>query len=99
MVGIITEIVATRLLPIDCLIAANCNTAARTNNSFSVLIPFVAARLGLIPPYGGTFHCSDPSLEFTSTGDTVSIRILVVLITVPVSLLVSYCKAQPNLDF
>merc|ERR1719153_2003778 len=54
----------------------------------SVLIPFVAARLGLIPPYGGTFHCSDPSLEFPYTGDTVSIKILVILITVPVAVLI-----------
>ena len=65
------------------------NIISDLDPSVSVLIPFVAARLGLIPPYGGTFHCSDPSLEFPYTGDTVSIKILVTLITVPIAVLVS----------
>lgn len=54
----------------------------------SVLIPLVAARLGLIPPYGGSFHCNDLSLQFPYIGDTIRIRTLVILITIPLAVLI-----------
>jgi len=54
----------------------------------SVLVPLLAAVFGFIPPYGGHFHCEDTSIKFPYTGDTVSTKLLILLITLFVLVLV-----------
>ena len=42
----------------------------------SVLAPLLASYYGQLPVVGGVFHCDDPSISHTYTGDTVTARAL-----------------------
>jgi len=54
----------------------------------SVLAPCLALLWGLIPPIQGSFHCSDPSIQFPYHGDTVSKKLLISGVILPVFFLI-----------
>ena len=56
---------------------------------FSVLVPLLACYYNLIPPMGGSFRCDDPSIQFPYQGDTVSNKILLSMVLLPLLIIVS----------
>ena len=56
----------------------------------SVLSLVLACHTNLIPPIGGSFSCTDNSIEFTYNGDTVSTKVLLVMVIVLFLITVSY---------
>ena len=54
----------------------------------AVLGPCLAFLYNVIPPVHGSFRCSDPSISFPYTGDTVSTKLLLCGTIFPVLLLV-----------
>lgn len=54
----------------------------------SVLVPLLACYANLIPPMGGSFHCDDPSIQFQYQGDTVSTKILLSMVLLPLLFIV-----------
>ena len=56
---------------------------------FSVLVPLLACYSKLIPPMTGSFRCDDPSIQFPYQGDTVSTKILLSMVLLPLLIIVS----------
>jgi len=54
----------------------------------AVLGPFLVSMYGLIPPVQGTFRCEDPSIQFPFSGETVSTKLLLTSVLLPIALLV-----------
>ena len=60
----------------------------------AVLAPCLASLYGLIPPVGGTFRCEDPAIQLPYSGDTVSVKLLLTGVLLPVALLVFLTEAS-----
>jgi len=54
----------------------------------SVLLSVLACYKNIIPPMGGTFRCSDPSIQYPYQGDTVPTKILLSMVILPVLVIV-----------
>lgn len=55
-----------------------------TRGLLAALLPVAASLYGVLPPLGGTWSCQDPSIRFNYKGDTVSTKLLLCSILIPI---------------
>jgi len=64
------------------------NCELRDRLVFAVLVPVLLYKLVEIPPLGGTWNCEDQSIRFKYVGDSVSTKLLLLGILVPITLII-----------